>query len=196
MNRNVLLSQMKERVEAAFAAQDLNLDQAKPNNSDSIIKSHLPLEHEKNESGEPKTIDLEIKELPIDDCEETEIIQSETDKDRTEVNEAIPEVHEDKLEAKETNSKSPSTSLSLLAVSYSEEQDVSIPEDDSFAKSTSSILDAAASAFEAYEYMLLWYPLSALIPAPTSPRPFCITAICASTLATPEVSTGLLVTPT
>ena len=154
MNRNVLLSQMKERVEAAFAAQDLNLDQAKPNDSDSITKSRLPIEkHEKNESDEPKTIDLENKELPIDDCEETEIIQSDSYKNRPEVHETRteihegrpevqegrPEVHGAKPEVKETNSKSPSTSLSLLAVSYSEEQDVSIPEDDSFAKSKPEI---------------------------------------------------------
>ena len=122
---------MKERVEAAFAAQDLNLDQAKPNNSDSITISHLPVDHEKNESEEPKTIDLEKKELSIIDCEETEIIQNDSDKDRTEVHEAKPEV-------KETN-QIPSTSLSLLAVSYSEEPDVSIPEEDSFAKSKPEI---------------------------------------------------------
>ena len=137
MNRNVLLSQMKERVEAAFAAQDLNLDQAKPNNSDSITKPHLPLEHEKNESDEPKTIDLENKELPIDDCEETEIIQNDSDKNTSDTHHTSPlPVQPD---ASLPVSERPSTSLSLLAMSYSEEPDVSIPEEDSFAKSIPEI---------------------------------------------------------
>ena len=137
MNRNVLLSQMKERVEAAFAAQDLNLDQAKPNNSDSITKSHLPLEHEKNESDEPKRIGLENKELPIDDCEETEIIQNDSDKNTSDTHHTSPlPVQPD---ASLPVSERPSTSLSLLAVSYSEEPDVSIPEEDSFAKSIPEI---------------------------------------------------------
>ena len=137
MNRNVLLSQMKERVEAAFAAQDLNLDQAKPNNSDSITKSHLPLEHEKNESDEPKRIGLENKELPVDDCEETEIIQNDSDKNTSDTHHTSPlPVQPD---ASLPVSERPSTSLSLLAVSYSEEPDVSIPEEDSFAKSIPEI---------------------------------------------------------
>ena len=137
MNRNVLLSQMKERVEAAFAAQDLNLDQAKPNNSDSITKPHLPLEHEKNESDEPKTIGLENKELPIDDCEETEIIQNDSDKNTSDTHHTSPlPVQPD---ASLPVSERPSTSLSLLAVSYSEEPDVSIPKEDSFAKSKPEI---------------------------------------------------------
>ena len=128
---------MKERVEAAFAAQDLNLDQAKPNNSDSITKPHLPLEHEKNESDEPKTIDLENKELPIDDCEETEIIQNDSDKNTSDTHHTSPlPVQPD---ASLPVSERPSTSLSLLAVSYSEEPDVSIPEEDSFAKSIPEI---------------------------------------------------------
>ena len=113
---------MKERVEAAFAAQDLNLDQAKPNNSDSITKSQLLMEHEKNVSDEPKTIGLENKELSIDECEETEITQNDSDKNTSDTHHQIP-----------------STSLSLLAVSYSEEPDVSMPEEDSFAKSKPEI---------------------------------------------------------
>ena len=129
---------MKERVEAAFAAQDLNLDQAKPNDSDSIAKSRLPIEkHEKNESDEPKTIDLENKELPIDDCEETEIIQNDSDKNTSDTHHTSPfPVQPD---ASLPVSERPSTSLSLLAVSYSEEPDVSIPEEDSFAKSIPEI---------------------------------------------------------
>ena len=67
---------------------------------------------------------------------------------------------------------------------------------DSFAKSTSSILDAAASAFEAYEYILLWYPLSALIPAPISPKDLLYYCHLCIILVTPEARTGLLVTPT